>query len=90
MGKRGGARPGAGRKPKAEEIKIIEEFRKVMPDEKVIRLLASLVEKRNLKAIEIWLSYLYGKPKQMIDANITNDVSQVIIERKIINTSDES
>jgi hypothetical protein len=63
----GGKRENAGRKPKADELKVVESFRAVLSDDTVISKLAVLVEKGDIRAIEVWLSYVYGKPKQQTD-----------------------
>jgi hypothetical protein len=63
----GGARIGAGKKPKAEIIKVAEKFRAVLSDEEVIEKLAEKVRDGDMKAIELWLGYTNGKPQQHID-----------------------
>lgn len=62
----GGARPGAGRKPKAEELALADRIDKYMaPDEVWERL--SEFAKKDVKALQILIQYRYGMPKQIID-----------------------
>ena len=68
----GGARPGAGRKPKADEIKLIEQMDAVMVPESVWIALGEKVENGDTQAIKTWLSYRYGMPKQMIEQTTIN------------------
>ena len=51
----GGARPGAGRKPKADEIKLIEQMDAVMVPESVWIALGEKVENGDTQAIKTWL-----------------------------------
>jgi hypothetical protein len=67
MAQNGGARPGAGRKPKADEIKIIEQMDSVAIPEKVWKALYLKVEEGDTQAIKTWLNYRFGMPKQKID-----------------------
>jgi len=68
----GGARPGAGRKPKADEIKLIEQMDAVMVPESVWMALGEKVEAGDTNAIKTWLQYRYGMPKQVVDNNNFN------------------
>ena len=68
----GGARPGAGRKPKADEIKLIEQMDAVMVPLEVWQALAAKVESGDVQAQKTWLSYRYGMPKQMIEQTTIN------------------
>ena len=68
----GGARPGAGRKPKADEIKLIEQMDAVMMLIKAWQALAAKVESGDVQAQKTWLSYRYGMPKQMIEQTTIN------------------
>jgi len=68
----GGAREGAGRKPKADEIKLIEKLDKHIDSDMVFDKLEGLISQNNIKAIELYLSYRYGKPKQSIEQTNVN------------------
>jgi hypothetical protein len=63
----GGARPNGGRKPKADEIKIIEQMDAVAVPEKAWKALWGKVVEGDTQAIKTWLEYRFGKPKQSID-----------------------
>ena len=85
----GGARPGAGRKPKADEIKLIEQMDAVMVPESVWIALATKVESGDVQAQKTWLSYRYGMPKQIVEqTNLNVDVKDLDAEEiKRINDS---
>jgi len=77
----GGARPGAGRKPKADEIKVIEQMDSVMITFDVWSALAAKVEAGDVQAIKTWLSYRFGMPKQQIEqTNVNIDAGQLTEE----------
>ena len=85
----GGARPGAGRKPKADEIKLIEQMDAVMVPESVWIALGEKVESGDVQAQKTWLSYRYGMPKQIVEqTNLNVDVKDLDAEEiKRINDS---
>jgi len=64
---RGGARRGAGRKSKAEEMglaKLLDQCFTPADRAEVFMSLAEMAKARDLKAIELLLAYTYGKPVQ--------------------------
>jgi hypothetical protein len=67
MGKNGGARIGAGRKPKIEEIKIIEQMDAICVPDKIWEALLYKCQQGDTNALKLWLSYRFGLPKQQID-----------------------
>ena len=67
MGKNGGARLGAGRKPKIEEIKIIEQMDAICVTDKIWEALLMKCAQGDTNALKLWLSYRFGLPKQQID-----------------------
>jgi len=67
--KHGGARKGAGRKPKVDEITLIESMDAVLVPQDAWKKLAEKVKENDVQAIKTWLSYRYGMPKQTIDNN---------------------
>jgi NADPH-dependent ferric siderophore reductase len=69
----GGVREGAGRKPKADEIKIIEQMDAVALPEKAWKALWLKCEEGDTQAIKTWLNYRYGMPKQSIDHTTQGD-----------------
>ena len=71
---RGGKREGAGRKPKAEELKLIEVMDSILEDQRALEELASLVKRGNFSAIKLWLEYRYGKPKDHIEQSTREEI----------------
>ena len=67
MGKNGGARAGAGRKPKIQEIKIIEQMDAISIPNEIWNALLYKCQQGDTNAIKLWLSYRFGLPKQQID-----------------------
>jgi len=67
MGQNGGARPGAGRKPKIQEIKVIEQMDAVSVPGEIWKALLYKVKEGDTAAIKLWLSYRFGMPKQQVD-----------------------
>ena len=65
----GGAREGAGRKPKAQEQKLIERLDAIIDTDEALTQLGKLVTKGDIRALQLYLSYRYGKPKESIDLN---------------------
>ena len=65
----GGAREGAGRKPKAQEQKLIERLDAIIDKDEALEVLGHLVAKGDIRAVQLYLSYRYGKPKESIDLN---------------------
>lgn len=66
-GKHGGARDGAGRKPKIDEIKLIERLDNVIDSDVAISKLKGLINDSNFNAIKLYFEYRFGKPKDSID-----------------------
>jgi hypothetical protein len=63
----GGARLGGGRKPKADEIKIIEQMDAIAVPEDAWRALWEKCQEGDIQAIKCWLNYRFGMPKQVVD-----------------------
>jgi len=71
---RGGARAGAGRKPKAEKEKLMESLDAVMNQQDVLEQLARLVQEGDFRAIKLWMEYRYGKPTDHVEHTHTEDI----------------
>ena len=84
--KHGGARQGAGRKPKAQEQKLIERLDNLIDKDEAIGKLGELVRKGDMRAIQAYLSYRYGKPKESVDINSSEGLN--INFRDLINFVD--
>ena len=73
MGQNGGARPGAGRKPKIQEIKVIEQMDAISVPEEIWNALLYKCQEGDTAAIKLWLSYRFGLPKQQIDVTTNGE-----------------
>ena len=70
----GGARQGAGRKPKAQEKELIEKLDNIIDNEEVIKKLKDLIDKGDIRALNLYMGYRYGKPKETKDIHINDEV----------------
>jgi hypothetical protein len=87
----GGKRVGAGRKPRADELKVAEKFRYILSDEYVIKKLSEKVEQGDLKAIELWIAYTNGKPRQPVEMDVeVNNVNFLSIDPLADDSSNNS
>lgn len=82
----GGAREGAGRKTKQQEQKLIERLDNIIDKDEAIGKLGELVRKGDMRAIQAYLSYRYGKPKESVDINSSEGLN--INFRDLINFVD--
>lgn len=80
MAGKGGKRENAGRKPKADEIKLIEQMDAIAVPESVWKALFDKVKDGDTQAIKTWLQYRYGMPKQVIDQNNTHIINDFDIK----------
>jgi len=62
----------AGRKPKAEEQRLIERLSPMA--DLAYTALQSALEEQEPWAVKMWMEYMYGKPKQMIEQEIKQDI----------------
>ncbi len=67
----GGKRIGAGRKPKAEEIKLIERLTPLADE--AFKQLKKGVEAGDFKFVQMYLHYFAGKPKETKDVNVITE-----------------
>jgi len=70
---RGGIRQGSGRKSKAYEQKIIEKLDSVIEENKVLNVLKELIIGGDLRAVQLYFHYRYGKPKSLVELNTTTE-----------------
>lgn len=71
--KNGGKREGAGRKPKADEIKKIEMMDSVCPPLEAWKALHKKVVKGDTKAIQFWIEHRFGKAPNKVDVTSNGD-----------------
>ena len=72
MAVRGGKRDGSGRKPKADEIKLIEEMDSIATPKDAWEKLWVLCETGDVQALKTWISYRFGLPKQSMDIKVSD------------------
>ena len=70
---RGGIRQGSGRKSKAHEQKLIEKLDNVIEEDEVLGTLKQLIINGDLRAVQLYFNYRYGKPKDLVDLNTTGE-----------------
>ena len=63
----GGARDGAGRPKKADELKLIEKLDNLIDNDEVIKTLGKQILKGDSRAMSLYFGYRYGKPKESVD-----------------------
>jgi hypothetical protein len=80
MSKHGGNRPNSGRKPKSDEIQMIENMDATKATIEVWAKLAEKVESGDVNAIKLWLEYRFGKPKQLIGLVTENDTLEQVFK----------
>ena len=75
MANRGGKREEAGRKSKADELKLIEKLKPY--EDKALQLLFKKIDEDDMYALKMYMEYMYGKPKQQqeidLDARVEGD-----------------
>jgi hypothetical protein len=77
----GGVRNGAGRKPKEDELKIIERLDNIIESDEAIKSLKRLIADNNFNAIKLYFEYRFGKPKETIEnINKNYDAGQLTKE----------
>lgn len=80
-GKHGGARKGAGRKTKADELKFIEKLDKHIDQDEAIKVLKGLIQDGNFNAIKMYFEYRFGKPKEVVEnINRNFDAGKLTVE----------
>jgi hypothetical protein len=66
----GGKREGAGRKSKSEEMQLIEMLNKHIDKDDAIQKLKEKIDEGDFKALQMYMNYMYGKPKETKDVTI--------------------
>ncbi len=67
----GGKRQGAGRKPKADELNLIEKLTPL--EDAAYQALKTGVEKGDFKYVQLFYNYYAGKPRETRDITINED-----------------
>ena len=71
---RGGKRKGAGRKPKVKEQDLIDKLDSIIDKEQVIKTLGQKALNGDMRALNLYMGYRYGRPKETKDIHINDDV----------------
>lgn len=81
--KRGGYRPNAGRPKKDYKNNIIELFDISIKREDVVAKLGEKIKAGDMRAIQLYFNYLYGKPKETIEQTTELNINSLDISRMI-------
>mgnify|MGYP003678248082 FL=1 len=88
-GKSGGARKGAGRPSLGEVINIRQIMDEHIDIDVVMQKLYERIESGDQRAIELFMKYRAGLPKQEIDLNTTGQVDLNVTLKGLISFDDE-
>ena len=88
-GKSGGARKGAGRPSLGEVINIRQIMDEHIDIDVVMQKLYERIESGDHRAIELFMKYRAGLPKQEIDLNTTGQVDLNVTLKGLISFDDE-
>lgn len=87
----GGARKGAGRKSKIDEIAFLDKLDNIIDSDEAITKLKELIEADNFPALKLYMEYRFGKPKETIEninknfnAELTKEETEII--KKVLNS----
>ena len=69
--KNNGGHPNSGRKPKADEIAMIERLSPM--EDKAYKALEQGVENGDFKFVQLYFNYYAGKPKETKDITLNNE-----------------
>ena len=89
---RGGKRAGAGRPTKVNELALVEQLS--VFDTTAQTKLFELIKDGNMKALQLFYAYRYGKPRETKDVKIINEqplfeINYDAIVEDIIDETDE-
>ena len=62
-----------GRPSKSDELQLTEQLDKHIDRDMVIQKLRALVDEGDFKAIQLYMNYLYGKPKETKEVKIETE-----------------
>ena len=63
----------AGRKSKADEMHLLERLDNHIDNDEAIKLLKAKMDEGDFKALQLYMNYYYGKPKETKDVNINSE-----------------
>jgi|TARA_B110000208_G_scaffold6603_1_gene8452 hypothetical protein len=85
----GGVRPNSGRPTNGELINIRQILDEAIDPKMVTEMLKQRIESGDQRAIELYLKYRAGVPKQEIDLNTKSDVDLNVTLKGLVGFSDE-
>jgi len=85
----GGVRPNSGRPTNGELINIRQILDEAIDPKMVTEMLKQRIESGDQRAIELYLKYRAGVPKQEIDLNSKSDVDLNVTLKGLVGFSDE-
>ena len=71
--KNNGGHKTAGRKSKSEEMELVGMLNKHIDKDEAIKKLKIMIDEGDFKAIQLYMNYMYGKPKETKDISITSE-----------------
>jgi hypothetical protein len=80
---RGGARPGAGRPRRTEEMDVIKLFDEHIDRNLVVNKLLDKIKQGDTKAITLYFQYIFGKPIAHIDQTTNLQINSVDISKMV-------
>jgi len=69
-----------GRPPKSDEIALIERLDEHIDQDAVFQTLYDLVLKGNVKAIQLYMNYRHGKPRETVNMTVNQETPIIGIE----------
>lgn len=72
-----------GRPKLDEKLKLAEIMDRYLGDEELVSVLADHVRDGNLKAIQLWLNYKHGAPKQVVEQKSEHTIKSFNLKEMI-------
>ena len=66
-----GKKARSGRKPKSDELALVEKLTPL--SDKAFEELQKGIERGEFQFVRLWFQYMYGKPKQIAEINISQE-----------------
>mgnify|MGYP003651755150 CR=1 FL=1 len=86
--KHGGTRVGAGRKPKIEEIALIEKLGPL--EESAFKALSKGLNEGEFPFVKLYFSYRFGNPKDTLDVTTGGDKVNSILPIEWLNNAEDT
>ena len=63
----------AGRKSKSEELQLIEKLNAHIDSDEAIIKLKEMIDDGDFKALQLYMNYMYGKPRETKEINLIGE-----------------